>query len=148
MGIYWLYLLWRFFVTFIFQHRTADCRNKERGGERGVRTDWATWMGGVEVGSERENKVDCCEFWKFFESVSIVCCIHFTLCFVQTNLMPVKLYWTEFNLDTRSGVRAGRERKKHGAFMFYSHSKYTIDVSLYYSWFVLNISLSTSQLAV
>lgn len=130
MGIYWLYLLWRFFVTFIFQHRTADCRKKERGGERGVRTDWATWMGGVEVGSERENKVDCCEFWKFFESVSIVCCIHFILCFVQTNLMPVKLYWTEFNLDTRSGVRAGRERKNTGHSCFI-HTANIQSMSLY-----------------
>lgn len=32
--------------------------------------------------------------------------------------------------------------------MFYSYSKYTIDVSLYNSWFILNISLSTSQLAI
>lgn len=46
------------------------------------------------------------------------------------------------------GRRDESSKEKHRTFMFYSHSKYRIDVSLYNSCFILNISPSTSQLTI
>lgn len=63
-------------------------------------------------------------------------------------LMPIKLYQSAHSLIEIQGESRQAREKKHGMFMFYSHSKYTIDVSLYYSWSILNISLSTSQLTL
>ncbi len=45
-------------------------------------------------------------------------------------------------------MRAHKKENKHRTFMFYLRGKYTIDVSFYNSCFILNISLSTSQLAI
>lgn len=123
--------------------------NRRRHIDLDVRREYGSWE------KERErNELFHSMYWRSVVLLSFVHFFYFTLCVFVYITLPVKIYWIEQNLierwgGGRKGKAGAREReKKHRTFMFYSHSKYTIDVSLYNSCFILNISLSTSQLAI